>query len=58
LYKDTLKTNFIGLIEAELYLRTRYGAQLKQSRGFDGIRSSIELFIESLDKQFAHEYYW
>jgi hypothetical protein len=58
LYKNTLKTNFIGLIETELYLRARYGGQLKQTQGFDAIRPSIELFVESLDKQFTHEYFW
>ena len=58
LYKDTLKTNFISLMETELYLRSRYGGQLKNSSQFDSIRQSIDLFVESLDKQFAHEYYW
>lgn len=58
LYKDTLKTNFISLLEMELYLRARYGSQLKNNQKFDSIRPSIELFVESLDKQFGHEYYW
>lgn len=59
LYKDTLKTNFKGLIEMELYLRSRYEGQLKDNkRGFDTIRPSIDLFVDSLDKQFTHEYYW
>jgi hypothetical protein len=58
LYKDTLKTNFIALLHLELYLRTRYGNQLKTSRSFDEVRSSVDLFVESLDKQFPHEYYW
>lgn len=58
LYKDALRTNFVELIELELYLRSRYGNQLKKNQGFDVIRPSIELFVESLDKQFAHEYYW
>jgi hypothetical protein len=58
LYKDTLKTNFISLMETELYLRARYGGQLKNNQKFESIRSSIDLFIESLDKQFTHEYYW
>lgn len=58
LYKDTLKTNFIALVELELYLRARYGGQLKNNARFETIRSSIELFVESLDKQFNHEYYW
>lgn len=60
LYKDTLKTNFKGLMEAELYLRTRYGNQMKNldRKSFDIIRSSIDLFMDSLDKQFTHEYYW
>jgi hypothetical protein len=57
LYKDTLKSNFIELMEMEIYLRSRYGSQLKTHQ-FDSIRPSIELFIESLDKQFTHEYYW
>lgn len=58
LYKDSLKTNFKHLLEMELYLRSRYGAQLKNTQGFETIRPSIELFVESLDKQFTHEYYW
>ena len=58
LYKNTLKTNFIALMEMELYLRSRYGGQLKGSSQFDAVRQSIELFIESPDKQFQHEYYW
>jgi hypothetical protein len=58
LYKDTLKTNFISLMEMEIYLRTRYGSQVKNKESFEAIRSSIEIFIESLDKQFSHEYFW
>ncbi len=59
LYKDTLKTNFIALLKIELYLRSRYGTQIKSNRrGFDSIRPSLELFMDSLDKQFPHEYYW
>lgn len=59
LYKDTLKTNFISLIEMELYLRSRYEGQLKgNKRNFDLIKPSIDLFVDSLDKQFSHEYYW
>lgn len=58
LYKDTLKTNFIELMELEIYLRSRYGEQIKKSRNFGVVRPSIDLFVESLDKQFGHEYYW
>ncbi len=59
LHKDSLKTNFKNLVEMELYLRSRYGGQLRdKSRKFDFIRSSIDLFVESLDKQFPHEYFW
>lgn len=58
LYKDTLKTNFIALIQMELYLRTRYGNQMKSSKSFEEVRSAVDLFVESLDKQFPHEYYW
>lgn len=58
LYKDTLKTNFLALMEMELYLRARYGGQVKSSDNFEAIKPSIELFVESLDKQFPHEYYW
>ncbi len=58
LYKDTLKTNFIALLQMELYLRTRYGNQMKTSKNFEEVRSSVDLFVESLDKQFPHEYYW
>lgn len=58
LYKDTLKTNFINLINSELYLRTRYSNQIKVGKSFEPTRSSIDLFVDSLDKQFAHEYYW
>ncbi len=59
LYKDTLKTNFIALMQMEIYLRTRYGQQVKSENStFDSVRPSIDLFVESLDKQFTHEYYW
>lgn len=59
LYKDTLKTNFLNLVQMELYFRSRYGSQLKDNnRQFDSIRSSIDLFVDSLDKQLSHEYYW
>ena len=59
LHKDTLKTNFKSLIEMELYMRSRYEGQLRSNkRNFDFIRPSIDLFVDSLDKQFAHEYYW
>jgi hypothetical protein len=58
LYKDSLKTNFQGLLELELYLRSRYEGQVKVSKSFDVVRPSIDLFADSLDKQFAHEYFW
>lgn len=58
LHKDTLKTNFLNLLQMELYMRSRYGGQLKTAKNFDVVRPSIDLFVESLDKQFAHEYYW
>lgn len=58
LYKDTLKTNFKSLLEMELYLRSRYSGQIKSTNKFESVRPSIELFVESLDKQFGHEYYW
>lgn len=59
LYKDTLKTNFLSLLRMELYFRSRYAGQLKHSiQSFETIRPSIDLFVESLDKQFGHEYFW
>ncbi len=59
LHKDSLKTNFKSLIEMELYLRSRYEGQLRSHRkNFDLIRPSIDLFVDSLDKQFPHEYFW
>lgn len=59
LHKDDLKTNFKALIEMELYLRSRYEGQLKSNkRDFSVIRPSIDLFVDSLDKQFVHEYFW
>jgi hypothetical protein len=59
LHKDSLKTNFKSLFEMELYMRSRYEGQLRSNkRNFDFIRPSIDLFVDSLDKQFAHEYYW
>jgi hypothetical protein len=59
LHKDSLKTNFKSLIEMELYLRSRYEGQLRShKRNFDFIRPSIDLFIDSLDKQLTHEYFW
>lgn len=57
LYKDRLKSNFTELMEMEIYLRSRYGNQLK-AHNFESVRQSLELFVESLDKQFTHEYYW
>ncbi len=58
LHEDSLKTNFISLLQLEIYLRSRYGGQLKSAKNFGEIRPSIDLFVESLDKQFSHEYYW
>lgn len=58
LHEDSLKTNFIALLQLEIYLRSRYGGQLKSAKNFNEIRPSIDLFVESLDKQFSHEYYW
>ena len=59
LHKDSLKTNFKSLLEIELYLRARYDGQFQTSRKkIDEIRSSLDLFIESLNKQFSHEFYW
>lgn len=59
LHLETLKTNFIALLRTEIYFRARYGAQLKSgSNGLETVRPSIDLFMESLDKQFGHEYYW
>ncbi len=59
LYKDTLKTNFKSLLEIELYLRARYEGQLQdKKKNIEQIRSSFDLFIESLNKQFSHEFYW
>lgn len=58
LYKNDLKTNFKQLLRLELYLRGRYGTQLEDKRSFESIKQSMELFMESLDKQFAHEYFW
>jgi hypothetical protein len=59
LYKDSLKTNFRALLEIELYLRARYDGQFQgQNKKIDQIRSSLDLFLESLNKQFSHEFYW
>lgn len=56
-YKNRLKTTFYDVLKAELYLKTRYGNQLSDSRNASTVKSSIDLFMESLDKQFYHEYY-
>jgi len=59
LNQSGLKNNFLALLRLELYLRSRYSAQLKcSSVSFISIKPSIDLFIESLDKQFSHEYFW
>ena len=59
LFKETLKTNFKTLLEMELFLRARFESQLKsENKRTDIIRSSIDLFVDSIDKQFIHEYYW
>lgn len=56
-YKSRLKTNFLDLLKAELYLKSRYGNQLQDARNASTVKDSIDLFMESLDKQFYHEYY-
>lgn len=58
IHKDSLKTNFKNLLEMELYFRARYAGQMKSSEKSETIKSSIDLLIDSLDKQFSHEYYW
>lgn len=59
LYGEGLKTNFQSLLKMELYFRSRYQGQIKGSNHtFNTVRPSIDLFVESLDKQFTHEYYW
>lgn len=59
LFKETLKTNFKTLLELELFLRARFESQLKsENKRIDIIRSSIDLFVDSIDKQFIHEYFW
>jgi len=56
---DGLKANFTSLLRLELYLRSRYAPQMDSKKiDFQTVRSSIDLFIESLDKQFSHEYFW
>ncbi len=56
---DGLKANFISLLRLELYLRSRYAPQMDSKKiDFNTVKSSIDLFIESLDKQFSHEYFW
>ena len=56
-FKKRLKTSFVELLKAELYLKSRYGNQLKDERNASTVKDSIDLFMESLDKQFYHEYY-
>ena len=56
-YKKRLKTSFLDLLKAELYLKSRYGNQLQDVRNASTVKDSIDLFMESLDKQFYHEYY-
>lgn len=56
-YKNRLKTTFYAVLRSELYLKSRYGNQLSDSRNAGSVKSSIDLFMESLDKQFYHEYY-
>lgn len=56
-YKDRLKTTFYQVLKVELYLKSRYGSQLSDSRNASSVKSSIDLFMESLDKQFHHEFY-
>jgi hypothetical protein len=59
IFKESLKTNFKALIEMELFLRARFEGQLKsENKRMDIIRSSIDLFVDSIDKQFNHEYFW
>lgn len=56
-YKDRLKTSFYNVLKVELYLKSRYGSQLNDSQNASSVKSSIDLFMESLDKQFHHEFY-
>lgn len=56
-YKDRLKSTFYNVLKVELYLKSRYGSQLSDSRNASSVKSSIDLFMESLDKQFHHEFY-
>lgn len=56
-YKDGLKTSFYLVLKSEMYLKSRYGNQLTDTRSAGSVKSSIDLFMESLDKQFYHEYY-
>jgi hypothetical protein len=54
-----LKSNFVSLLRLELYLRSRYlaGDLSSKKKDFGLLKSSIDLFIDSLDKQFSHEYF-
>lgn len=58
LYKDDLKSNFKQLLRLEMYVRGRYGSQLADNRSFESIKQSMDIFMDSLDKQFGHEYFW
>lgn len=57
-YKKSLKTNFLELLKLEIYLKSRYGTQMKKNDEIDVTKASLSTFVESLDKQYSHEYFW
>jgi hypothetical protein len=59
LKENKLKANFVSLLRLELYLRTRYsGSKEKVNKNeLKRLKDSIDLFVESIDKQLPHEYF-
>jgi hypothetical protein len=59
LKENSLKANFISLLRLELYLRSRYSSTNMKSKAenYKILNESMNLFIESIDKQLPHEFF-
>jgi hypothetical protein len=58
LYKDTLKTNFITLMEMELYLRADYGVSRKKTKVSKLSNLQLNFCRIPSISLFGHEYCW
>jgi len=58
LFKGELRANFKSLLSLELYLKSRYATSLKGQDSQGDLRQSMDILIESIDKQYQHEFYF